>query len=348
MSSVSDRPSETPAAEEQPPPTTMLFGMWAATLLPKMIHTVVKHRIPDLLIDGPRPSGELALVCRLDSQALQRVMRTMASLGFFHEDPRGTFALASLGEVLRSDDTTGGHALAELFWWADAAVDELPHAVETGRSGMELAYGMPFFDFLDGRPEHSRNFDRAVTGAYAGEKEAVASTYDFAGATSVVDVGGGHGTLLRLILERHPHLHGLLFDRPAAIEAGGPDLGAVRDRCELVRGDFFESVPGDHDVLVLSHVIHDWDDERSSDILRNCLRALAPGGRVLLVEMVVPPGDVPHPAKMLDMVMLAITGGMERTEDEYAELLDRAGLRLARVLPTPAPVSIVEAVAADD
>ena len=177
-----------------------------------------------------------------------------------------------------------------------------------------------------------------------GEPEAVAESYDFAGVHTLVDVGGGNGSGLAVMLTRHPHLRGVLFDRPAVIEQAAPALAALGDRCELVGGDFFASIPARGDAYLLSHVIHDWDEERALKILRNCREAMGSGGRLLVVEMVIPPGGEPHPGKMLDVMMLSLTGGMERTEAEYSELLQRAGFRLTRVIPTPSAVSVVEAV----
>ena len=209
---------------------------------------------------------------------------------------------------------------------------------------MELAHGMSFFDYLTQHPAAGRNFDVAMNLINQGEPEAVAESYDFAGVRTLVDVGGGNGSGLAAMLTRHAHLRGVLFDLPAVTEQAAPGLAALGDRCEVVGGDFFESMPARGDAYLLSHVIHDWDEERALTILRNCREAMGSGGRLLLVEMVIPPGGEPHPGKMLDVMMLSLTGGMERTEAEYSELLQRAGFRLTRVVPTPSAVSVVEAV----
>jgi SAM-dependent methyltransferase len=212
---------------------------------------------------------------------------------------------------------------------------------------MQLAFGMPLFEFLEQHPEESAAFNRTMFARHSAEPGAVAEAYDFSGMRRLVDVGGGIGTLLATVLGRYPLVQGVLFDRPDVIDAARPTLAGhgVAERTELVGGDFLLSMPVNGDAYLLSHVIHDWDDERSVAILRNCRRAIDPDGRLLLVEMVLPPGDAPHPGKMMDMSMLVITpGGMERTAEEYGELLHRGGFRLTRVVPTQSAVSVIEAV----
>ena len=180
---------------------------------------------------------------------------------------------------------------------------------------------------------------------HGGEDIAIAEAYDFGAVRSVVDVGGGNGTVLATLLERNPQLEGVVFDLPSVIGRGTPALDAHAGRWEAVGGDFFEGVPAGGDAYVLSHIVHDWSEERVLTILHNCRAAMGPDGRLLIVEMVVPSGDEMHPAKMLDVLMLVVNGpGMERTEAQYAELLDRSGFRLERVVPTASAVSIVEAV----
>ena len=203
---------------------------------------------------------------------------------------------------------------------------------------------MSLWEFVEKNPLEGEQFDRAVQGAHAGEKEAVAQTYDFSTVDRVVDVAGGPGLLLAEVLRRHRHVSGVLFDLPAVIADSTGELDDVRDRCDTVAGDFFESLPAGADCYMLSHVIHDWDDDRCRSILRNCRQAMDPDGRLLLVEMVIPPGDDPHPGKMLDMVMLSIPGGMERSEGSTASCSSAAGFRLTHVIPTHTPASVIEAV----
>ncbi|MGZ5096316.1 MAG: methyltransferase, partial [Burkholderiales bacterium] len=194
----------------------------------------------------------------------------------------------------------------------------------------EQVFGAPRFEWLASHPEQAEIFQRAMIAISQGSNEAVADAYDFSASLHIVDVGGGHGQLLSLILARNPHLSGILFDLPAGIAAARAGIGGKLPRSELIAGDFFQAVPA-ADTYILKKVIHDWDDERAAKILRNCRDAMLPVGKVLLAETIIPGGNNPHPIKVLDVTMLAVTGGLERTEEQFAHLLSRAGLRLRRV-----------------
>ena len=212
---------------------------------------------------------------------------------------------------------------------------------------MQLAFGMPVFEYLTQHPQDSANFNRAMIATGAAEPAAVADAYDFSGVRRLVDVGGGIGTLVATVLGRYPLVQGVLFDRPDVIDDARPTLAehGVAERCEVVGGDFFVALPENADAYLMSHILHDWDDDRCLTILRTCRKAIAPDGRLLLVEMVLPPGDTPHPGQMFDMFMLVMNaGGMERTEEQYGELLHRGGFRLTRVVPTQSAVSVIEAI----
>ena len=182
------------------------------------------------------------------------------------------------------------------------------------------------------------------------ENPAVAAAYDFSKVQRIVDVGGSVGHLLATILRANPLLRGVLYDLPGVVAAARKDVhvtaAGVAERCELVQGDFFEKVPADADAYIMKYILHDWEDERALAILRNCRKAMSEGGRVLAVDNVVAPGDAPHWGKMLDINMMVLAGGMERTEEEFRDLFARAGLRLVRVIPTDCPLSIVEGMAA--
>ena len=280
--------SETGAAAMPPlPPSAQIFGMGMAAYVPQMLHVVAKHGIPDLLVDGPRTSADLAASTGLHERSLYRVLRSLAGLGFFTEESRGLFMLTPLGSALTSTDGGGGRELMLLVDWWSKAIAEFPRTVETGTSGMELAFGSSLWEFFARNPTEGEGFALAVQAAHAGEKEAVAEIYDFSAFDRVVDVAGGTGLLLAEVLRRHPKVTGVLFDLPAVIADSTGELDELRDRCETVAGDFFESVSAGSDCYVLSHVIHDWDDDRCVQILRNCRQAMEPNGRLLLVEMVI-------------------------------------------------------------
>jgi hypothetical protein len=220
----------------------------------------------------------------------------------------------------------------------------LLYSVETGKSGFEKSLGMPMFDWLGKHPEEASMFSEAMVGIHGAETLAVAAAYDFSGLT-IVDVGGATGHLLTTILNNYPGTSGILCDLPHVVRDASALIQSrgLADRVTIEAGSFFEEVPRGGDAYLLSHIIHDWSEEQCLAILGNCRRAMNPGGRLLIIEMVLPAGDTPHPGKMLDMMMLVGPGGQERTEQEYSTLLGKAGLRLTRVVPTESPVSVVEA-----
>jgi hypothetical protein len=329
--------AETPDGAAPPlPPGLQFFQLISGSMVTQLLEVALEHQIARHLLDGPRSSAELAQMAGLHEPSLYRVLRALTLFGVFTEQSGRRFALGPLGPCAAQYDAA--------FPWIEAAFNELPRTVKTGVTGMELAHGMSFFEYVTQHPAAGRNFDVAMAMTHEGEPEAVAESYDFAHVRTLVDVGGGNGAELAAMLQRHQHLRGVLFELPAVIERGAPALAALGERCEFVGGDFFESLPAGGDAYLLSRVIHDWDDDGALRILRNCRRAMGTQARLLLVETVIPTDSQPHPAKMVDISMLVLTGGMERTEEQYAELLDRAGFRLTCVVPTPSAVSVIEAV----
>ena len=212
------------------------------------------------------------------------------------------------------------------------AFERLAYSVRTETPAFDNVFGKRRFDWLAEHPEQAALFQRAMVALGQGSNEAVAETFDFRPFSRVVDVGGGHGQLLSAILARNPHLSGVLFDLPSGIAAARAGVGGDLPRTELVAGDFFEAVPPNSDVYILKKVIHDWEDDRAGQILRNCRKAMLPKAKVLVAETIVPPGNEPHQIKMIDVTMLAVTGGLERSEDQYASLFADAGLRLEQVI----------------
>jgi O-methyltransferase len=336
MSSAAEHPV-VQAGPPAPTPTVELFGLYTGMVVTQLIEFVGRHGIARELSSGPRTSSELAEAAGVHEPSLRRVLRTMAGLGVFRSEPDGRWSLGRLGEA-----AAGWGSLP----WCVEAWNALPEAIATGATAMEISHGALLFDFLAEHPEQGAAFDGIMTLVHGSEKEAVAEAFDFSGVSTLVDVGGGNGTLLSSVLARNPDLRGVLFDLPQVVERGASMLGDMRDRCDLAAGDMFEAVPRGGDAYVLSHIIHDWDEERCLAVLRSCRSAMEPGARLLVVEMVIPPGDEMHPGKMIDMLMISFTGGMERTEEEYRTLLARAGFRLERVVPTMSPVSVLEALPA--
>ena len=224
--------------------------------------------------------------------------------------------------------------------------DNLIYSIETGKPGFEKAHRAGFFDYLARNPEDASLFSETMVGLHSLEPPAIAAAYDFSVFKTIVDVGGATGNMLAAVLARHAGPRGILFDKPHVVKDAPALLDGVRDRVTIEPGDFFASVPAGADGYILSHIIHDWSEDRCLTILGNVRKAMNPTGRLLVVEMVLPPGDAPHPGKVFDMVMLVQLGGQERTEAEYASLLGKAGFRVTQVVATNSAASIVEAMVA--
>ncbi len=332
------------------PPHAQLVQMAMAHWVSRIVHLAAKLGLADYLADGPKSAEELAAPTATLAPSLYRLMRTLSSLGILTESETRRFGLTPLGEALRSG--APGSARASVLtiasdWWF-RGFGELEYSVRTGKSGFEKTLGMPVFDFLAKNPEEASRFSETMIGFHGAEPPAVAAAYDFSEVKTIVDVGGASGNLLTTILGRYRGARGILFDLPhvvrdatALIESRG-----LSDRVTIESGSFFERVPSGGDAYLLSHVIHDWSEAQCLAILGHCRRAMHPGSRLLIIEMVLPPGDAPHPGKLLDLMMLVGPGGQERTAEEYGVLLGKGGLRLTRVVPTPSAVSVVEAVIA--
>jgi hypothetical protein len=314
----------------------------------RCVHVVVQLGVADLLAEGPQPVADLAESTGAHRPSLYRILRALASEGVFSEVEPGRFALTPVGELLRADHPNSmrdAFADGPHLW---APWGEIAHTARTGQPAFEKVHGKPWFDWLASDIEANAWFNRSMLARARLFSRAIVSAYDFTGLGSVVDVGGGTGLLLSAILEANPLMSGVLLDLPNVVEQAPPVLhqAGVTDRCRVVSGDFFESVPADADGYVLSSILHDWDDERAVHILEVLRRAIPAHGRLLIVESVIPPGDEAHPGKWFDITMLVVTGGRERTADEFGAILESGGFALSRVVPTQSPVSVVEAVPA--
>jgi hypothetical protein len=330
---------------ESLPPEAQIVEMVMAQFLSRLIYLTATLKLPDHLGQGPKTAEELAQLTSTHAPALYRIMRTLASLGLFTEDDDHRFRLQALGETLKSG--TPSHATALIFGndLVTRSLDNFLYSAQTGKPGFEKSFGQPLFDWLSGHPVEADLFNLTMVGFHGLEPPAIASAYDFSVFKTIADVGGSTGNLLATILEKHPAPRGILFDLPHVVR-DAPALIAQRGltgRVQIEAGSFFDRAPAGADAYILSHVIHDWNEEQCLTILGHCRRAMSSAGRLLLVEMVLPGGDTPHPGKMLDMAMLTLPGGEERTSAQYAALLEKAGFRMTRVVPTASLVSIVEA-----
>ena len=316
-----------------------------------LIAVAAELGLADLLADGPRSSTELAERAGANLDALHRVLRALAQLGVFAMLDDSRFTLTTLGQHLRTDVPGSLHAIAR-FWGIESNQRPwlgLAHTARTGETAFDQIFGMTWSEYLAAHPDVAAIFNDGMTGFTAQVTAAVVAGYDFRSLGTIVDVGGGNGTLVAAILRAHPELRGVIFDLPHSRDSALQHLTAagLAGRCEFIGGDFFESVPAGADAYLLKWVIHDWDDQRSVAILRTCRRAMAPGSKLLLVERLLPPANEQAPDVVLgDVTMLVYTGGRERTEAEYRALLEAADLRLTRTVATTTPYSVLEAVPA--
>jgi ubiquinone/menaquinone biosynthesis C-methylase UbiE len=322
-----------------------LDRMITAYWISQAIYAAAKFGIADHLKDGPKTVEQLADATSTDTDALYRLLRALASVGIFTEVQSRRFSLTPLAEPLRSDVAGSKRALAlmsgdeQFRTWA-----EIDYSIRTGKIAFDKVYGKPIFDYLGEHPDKARIFDAAMVGIHGRESNAILDAYEFSGIGVVADIGGGNGSQMTEILKKHTKMKGILFDLPHVIERAKERIHAADlvERCKLVSGSFFDSVPEGANAYILRHIIHDWDEEKCVTILRNCHRAMRPESKLLVIESVIPPGNEPFNGKFLDLVMLLIPGGKERTENEYRILFERAGFELTRIVPTGTEVSIVE------
>jgi hypothetical protein len=336
-----DTPPEVQAVQQ-------LFQIATGYMASSALQTALKLQIPDRMAAGARAVNELARDAGVNEDALYRIMRALASLGVFDEREPRTFDLTLAGRMLQK-----GQPLYDMGLWITSPFHfrvyaEMLHAVTTGTPAAEKVTGMPVFDYL-AKPENkqlSEIFNNAMTGFSGDVAPAALDAYDFAGIDVLVDVAGGHGKLLTSILQRYTGMRGILFDVPHVIAGAAPliDAAGVKDRCATVGGDFFKEVP-DGSAYIMKHIIHDWDDDRARLILRNIRAKLQgkPNGKVLLLEAVLQAGNAPDLGKLIDIEMLMMPGGRERSESEFRALFASAGFELTRVVPTRSPLSVIEA-----
>jgi hypothetical protein len=305
--------------------------------------------IPERLADGPRSVADLAADTGTREDALYRVMRAVASAGVFDEVAPRTFGNTLAGSMLRK--APGSFHDMALFICSPVhfrVYGELLHSVKTGQPAIEKVTGLPIFEFLarDENRDWAERFNNAMTTMSGIVAPAALEVYDFSGIETLVDVAGGHGFLLTSILKAYPSMRGILFDLPHVVSGARDLIGAagVVDRCQTASGDFFQAVPSGGDAYIMKHIIHDWDDARAVTILKNIRTALGGNrsGRVILLDSVIAAGNQPDLAKLIDLEMMVMPGGKERTEEEFRSLFAAAGFTLTRVIPTRSPLSVIE------
>ena len=340
---------------ESNPGAVAASNLWAIArgyMPARVVHVAAQLGVADLLADGAKTADALAQETNTAAVPLRRLLRALASMGLVEELELGRFALTAAGNPLRSN-VPGSMRNVALMFGGDRAWrswGELLHSVTTGEPGTRRVFGVGSFEYLAANPDQAVIFHAAMAENTRRVTELLVSTYDFSKFQSIVDVGGGDGTLLAAILTANASLRGTVFDLPSGVAEASQKLGAagVAARCDIIAGDFFRSVPEAADAYILKYVIHDWDDEQSVAILSNCRKAMHRASNILLVERVMPERMEATPAHqqiaMADMNMLAMPGGQERTEQEYRELFAAAGLLLQRIIPLPgSEISVIEA-----
>jgi hypothetical protein len=340
-------PDPSPSAPPAPAPADRLFQAVQGYKVSAGLHVAAVLKIADLVSEGPKPVSDLARVTSTNEDALYRLLRALSSVGIFAEAAPRAFANTPASELLR--EGIPGSMRDAVLWIADPfhfrLYAEFIHCIRTGETAVRKVTGSEAFEYFEKDPALGAVFHGAMTAISAMALPAALEAYDFGESGTLCDVAGGHGFLVTGILRKHAELRGILLDLPGVVAGARPRIESMglAGRCEIVGGDFFESVPA-ADQYVLKNIIHDWDDARAMQILKNCAAAMRGNGRVVLLEQVIAPGNAPQPGKWLDLDMLALAGGRERTEAEYTALFKGAGLRLSRIVPTRSPYSVIEAV----
>jgi SAM-dependent methyltransferase len=331
-------------------PLNVVLGLMSGHAITRSLTVVTELGIADLLADGPKSAAQLAASRHVDEQSLYRLLRALAAIGVFSENAAHQFSLTALSDRLRAAHPRSlrdfvrirGH---EMYWQAWGALDE---AVRSGAAAFECAHGVSHFKYFDAHPEAGHLFNDGMRSLSGQIYDALVEVYDFSPFDTIIDVGGGQGMLLAGVLRAHPKLRGILFDLPPAIEASAEVLQAagVANRCTAIAGDFFGAIPTGADLAILSRIVHNWGDAQALSILRNCRGALAPGGKLLIVEYVVTDDPAGVDAKLFDLQMLVYFGrARERSEEEYRTLLRQAGFELNRIVRMPTSIAALEATA---
>lgn len=330
-----------------PPPEAALMQMIFGKAVTQAVSVLARFRLADALAKAPRTAAELAAEAGLHAGHLYRVLRALVSVGVLTTDDEDRFRLTPMGEFLRSDVPGSLRPVAMYVCdpWSWKPWGELAEAVKTGQPVFDRMFGEGVFDYLPKHPDEAATFNEGMTGFSQQAVQAMLKAHDFGRYGTIIDVGGGHGVILTAILNAHPKVKGIVFDSPSVVAGATKSIAdaGLTGRCQAVGGSFFESVPGGGDLYILKHIIHDWNDANATQILKCCRAAIPATGKVMLVEMVVPPNFGPSFANLLDLEMMVLCDGKERTAEEYGALLAAAGFRISQIIPTEAPHSLIVA-----
>lgn len=327
------------------PPQAQLMKFIVGKWISKPIYVAAELGIADMLVEGPKSIQDLAIESKTHSASLYRMMRALASVGIFSETKDQNFELTPMAECLKR----GAMRSIVLMFnsnWSDKAWGYFMDSVKTGNTTFQKAYGMPLSDWLEKNPQAAEVFNEANATKAASSHRAIVDEYDFSGIDALTDVGGGLGTLMVEILSANPLMKGIVADTYSVIQETNKIIKArgFENRCRAVECDFFQKIPSGSDVYLMSNILHDWSDEQCRIILANCKYAMRKESKLLVVEMIVPPGNEPCVAKLLDLEMFVMTGGRERTEAEFKDLFESSGFKLSRIIPTKENVCIIEGI----
>lgn len=328
-------------------PAMLIHKMSSGFILSQALYVVAKLGVADFIGDGRASSSDLALTAEANDKVLYRVMRALAGFGVLHEDEGGFFSLTPAGQLLRSDHPQSlRHAVIFRCEENYDAFRALAHSARTGENAFKHVFGAPRFEYLKSHNEANTSFQEGMKAITRADTAVILKAYDFAAFNTVVDVGGGNGALLSGILSENPRLAGILFDQAATIELARAGAGGKLDNCELVAGDFFNAVPEGGDLYILKSVIHDWPDEPSVAILRNCRRAMGRNAKLLVIDRIVGQPNHESYALIVDLTVLVEHDGQERRQREFEALFDQVGLKLNRVIETESTFHIMEVAVA--
>ncbi len=343
--------TSTPPPQEMPPQAKIL-DMLLGMMKTQAIHEAVRLNLAEPVKDGPRSVTELAQETQTHPVALLRLLRALEGLGLFVEVEAGKYGQTALSHFLRPGvpgsmyDVAGIHG--ELWQWRPW--EGFSYSLQTGKTAFDQLFGMPLFEYFANHPREGKGFQQAMAGFSQQVDNPLAQGYNYSAFSSIVDIGGGFGGLLAAILRAQPQLTGTLFDLPSVIDSAHEQIAAsdIAPRCRLVAGDMFQAqeIPQGADAYIMRQIIKDWKDEAAVQILSNCRQAMRPRGKILVVEQVILPGQYTLTTKLVDLQLMVVLSGQERNEAEYRALFEKAGLTLARIVPTHSPYSILECIAA--
>lgn len=332
---------------EAPPAHFTLLDLIEGSMITQAVYVAAELGVAEVLADGPLTVEEIARRVEADPEAIFRLLRLLASHDIFTRQDDGRFAMTPMAQALRQDDPNSFYGMAVLMGhpthWEDWS--HLVDSVRTGEPSLPKLRGMGAFEYLEANPEYGGVFMRGMGDLSRMETDPVLAAFDFSRFDTIVDVGGGGGELLARILQQTPRSKGVIFDRRAPMFGADALLAeaGVADRCTIAEGGLFDPLTPGGDAYILKHIVHDWPEDRVLAMLGNVHNAINEDGRLLLMEFVVPEDNEPHPAKLVDLWLMLLVGGKERTESQYAKLLAAAGFELVEVVPTAAPLSIIEA-----